>query len=267
MAQAYRNKNDKKPDLKRTVSSTSDNPELNKALQTTRRTDDIQSPNIGIYDIDTAFKHFLENGIKPTVEENGTFVPVPVLYATPENWVSAQRDGYLRDEKGKAITPLISFKRDSIDKNTEYSKLKLITDSNYTSKTFVRKYTQENKYDPFSVLNGTLPVEERYLIEMPEYVDVSYNVIIWCDYMQQLNKLVEQIIYFEGNTFGDRYRFTIKANSYSFENTNGIGEERIVRCNLSLTSKAYLLPEFRAGVATTQKSFSKSKVVWNIKTN
>ena len=33
--------------------------------------------------------------------EDGKFIPVPVLYASPENWVSAQKNGYIRDVNGK----------------------------------------------------------------------------------------------------------------------------------------------------------------------
>ena len=59
------------------------------------------------------------------IEENGKFIPVPVMYASPENWASAQKDGFMRDSNGKVQTPLISFKRNSLDVNTEYSKLKV----------------------------------------------------------------------------------------------------------------------------------------------
>ena len=47
--------------------------------------------------------------------------------------------------------------------------------------------------------------------------------------MEDLNKVVEQIIYFQGGVFGQRYKFQIKGESYSFDTTNGVGEERIVR--------------------------------------
>ena len=50
--------------------------------------------SVGIYDIDLAFKDFLEKDVKPTIKEDGKFITVPVLYASPENWVSAQKQGY-----------------------------------------------------------------------------------------------------------------------------------------------------------------------------
>ena len=242
MAYKYRNNRDEKVDLKRTQSSFSDDPILNKAKQVSRRTDDVKMPSVGIYDIDLAFKDFLEINVKPTIKENGKFIPVPVMYSTPENWASAQRDGFMKDS----------------------SKLKVLTDDD-TSRTFTKKYTQENKYDSFSELIGQSPVQENYIIDTPDYVNISYDVIVWCDYMEDLNKVVEQIIYFNGGSFGQRYKFQIKGDSYSFETTNGVGEERVVRSNVTLTAKAYLIPEHKGNTVNAQKAFGVSKIVWNTK--
>jgi len=263
MAHKYRINRDDKVDLKRTESSFSDDIMLNKAKQISRKGDDVNAPMVGIYDIDLAFKSFLENDVKPTITENGKFLIVPVMYSTPENWSSAQRDGYMRDGNGKILAPLITFKRNSVDINTEYSKLKVLTDES-TSRTFTKTYTKGNRYDAFSQLVGERDFNEYHIVDTPDYVNISYDVIVWCDYMEDLNKVVEQIIYFNGGSFGERYKFQIKGESYSFETTNGIGEERIVRSNMTLTTKAYLVPEHKGHVVNAQKAFGTSKVVWNI---
>ena len=146
------------------------------------------------------FKDFLERDVKPIIEENGKFI-ITVLYASPENW-SSQRDGFLRDGNGKVQTPLISFKRNSLDINTEYSKLKVMTDED-TSQSFIRKYSQvKNRYDQFSILQDQKPPKKKFIVDRPDYVNISYDVIVWCDYMEDLNKVVEQIIYFQGWCFG-----------------------------------------------------------------
>jgi len=266
MAYKYRTNRDEKVDLKKIDSSFSDTPELNKARQISRRNDDVKNAYIGIYDIDLAFKDFLEKDVRPTIDENGKFIPVPVMYASPENWSSAQRDGFMRDGNGKVQTPLISFKRNSLDINTEYSKLKVLTDEDST-RPFVKSYSKNNRYDAFSQLTGMQPPKkEQYLIDVPDYVNIQYDLIMWCDYMEDLNKLVEQVVYFQGGAFGDRYKFQIKGESYSFETTNGVGEERIVRSNATLAVKAYLVPEDKGKkTINTQKTFGLSKIVW--KTN
>jgi len=264
MATQYRQNRDEKVDLARTQNSFTDDVKLNKAKQISRRNDNVKNISVGIYDIDMAFKTFLEKDVRPTIEDDGKFISVPVIYASPENWVSAQKDGYLRDTNGKILTPLISFKRNSVDINTEYSKLKVLTDED-TSRTFIRKYTQKNKYDQFSQLIDTRDFNEYHIIDTPDYVNIQYDVIIWCDYMQDLNKIVEQIIYFQGGSFGERYKFQIKGESYSFETTNGVGEERIVRSNVTLTAKAYIVPEDRGKrVMNHNKSFGTSKIIWNV---
>ena len=265
MARKFRQDREEKVDLKRTESSFSDDIKLNKANQISRRNDDVKNISVGIYDIDLAFKTFLEKDVKPTIVEDGKFIPVPVMYSSPENWASAQKDGFMRDSNGKVLTPLISFKRNGLDINTEYSKLKVLTD-NDTSRTFVRKYTPQNKYDAFSQLINQKKVEEYHIVDTPDYVNITYDVIVWCDYMADLNKIVEQIVYFQGGAFGDRYKFQIKGESYSFETTNGVGEERIVRSNVTLTTKAYIVPEDRGNrVVNHQKAFGNSKIVWNVK--
>ena len=169
--------------MKRTKSSFSDDPKLNKAKQVSRRNDNVKNIQVGIYDIDLrAFKDFLERDVKPIIEENGKFIPVPVLYASPENWSSAQRDGFLRDGNGKVQTPLISFKRNSLDINTEYSKLKVMTDED-TSQSFIRKYSQENRYDQFSILQDQKPVQEKFIVDdlitLIYPMMLLYGVIIW----------------------------------------------------------------------------------------
>jgi len=95
MARKFRIDRDDKVDLKKTQSSFSDDPKLNKAKQISRKNDDVKNISVGIYDIDLAFKDFLEKDVKPTIKEDGKFITVPVLYASPENWVSAQKQGYI----------------------------------------------------------------------------------------------------------------------------------------------------------------------------
>ena len=80
--------------------------------------------------------------------------------------------------------------------------------------------------------------------------------------MEQVNKIVEQIIYFQGRSFGDRYKFVIKGDSYSFETTTGVGEDRIVRANVSLTAKAYIVPEYAAQTNNTKRRISVGKISW-----
>ena len=259
MAIKYRNTDKRKPQIIQTQSSTSVDPKLNKGKQIRRDKDNVKNVSVGIYDVDSAFKNFLEKDVRPTVEDDGRYFPVPVMYASPEKWASAQRDGFMKDDNGMILTPVIVFKRDNLSINTELSKLKVAQNED-AHQFFERKYTNVNKYDQFSVLTGENPKKEFMSVERPDYVDLQYEVIVWCDYMEQVNKVVEQIVFFQGRSFGERYKFVIKGDSYSFETIAEMGQDRITKATISLVAKAYIVPEFVGLNNNTKRTISIGKV-------
>ena len=261
MAIKYRNTDKRKPQIIQTQSSTSVDPKLNKGKQIRRDKDNVKNVSVGIYDVDSAFKNFLEKDVKPTVEDDGRYFPVPVMYASPEKWASAQRDGFMKDDNGMILTPVIVFKRDNLSINTELSKLKVAQNED-AHQFFERKYTNVNKYDQFSVLTGENPKKEFMSVERPDYVDLQYEVIVWCDYMEQVNKVVEQIVFFQGRSFGERYKFVIKGDSYSFETIAEMGQDRITKATISLIAKAYIVPEFVGLNNNTKRTISVGKAVF-----
>ena len=262
MAIKYRNTDKRKPQIIQTQSSTSVDPKLNKAKQVRRDKDNVRNISVGIYDVDSAFKNFLEKDVRPTVEDDGRFFPVPVMYASPEKWASAQRDGFMKDDNGMILTPVIVFKRDNLSINTELSKLKVAQNED-AHQAFERKYTKTNRYDQFSILTGETPKKEFMSVERPDYVDLQYEVIVWCDYMEQVNKVVEQIVFFQGRSFGERYKFVIKGDSYSFETIAEMGQDRITKATISLIAKAYIVPEYVGLNNNTKRRISKGKVVFS----
>ena len=261
MASKYRNEDKSKPNLTQTQSSTSEDVKLNKAKQLRRDQDNVKNVSVGIYDIDSAFSNFLQNDIKPTIEDDGRFYPVPVIYASPEKWASAQRDGFMKDDNGMMLTPVISFKRNNLSINTDLAKLK-VAENEDTHQMFERTYTKVNRYDQFSVLTGQTPKKEYMSVERPDYVNLEYEVVVWCDYMEQVNKIVEQIVFFQGRSFGDRYKFVIKGDSYSFETISEMGQDRITKASINLTAKAYIVPEYAAMSNNTKRRISVGKVSW-----
>jgi len=261
MAIKYRNTDKRKPQIIQTQSSTSVDPKLNKGKQIRRDKDNVKNVSVGIYDVDSAFKNFLEKDVRPTVEDDGRYFPVPVMYASPEKWASAQRDGFMKDDNGMILTPVIVFKRDNLSINTELSKLKVAQNED-AHQFFERKYTNVNKYDQFSILTGENPKREFMSVERPDYVDLQYEVIVWCDYMEQVNKVVEQIVFFQGRSFGERYKFVIKGDSYSFETIAEMGQDRITKATISLIAKAYIVPEFVGLNNNTKRTISVGKAVF-----
>jgi len=138
----------------------------NRALNTTRKTDKIKDIAIGLEDIDYALMHYFQNVIKPTIVQDGNRIAVQVMYGSPERWQSVQADGYYRDTNGKAVFPLIMFKRTNVEKNrTLGNKI----DGNLASlfQTFETRYNQRNQYDQFSVLTNRTPSKQFYVSVVP----------------------------------------------------------------------------------------------------
>ena len=236
--------------------------ENNRALQTSFKGDNTKPFNIGIQDIDQAVFYYFENVIKPSVLQNEQRIPVPVIYGSPEKWKSYQKDGYYRDLKGKGMSPLIIFKRTSIDKNrTVANKLDANNPINYG--VFEKKYSSKNYYDNFSVLNNTIPEKTYYAIVIPDYINVSYECVMFTYYVEQMNKLIEMMQYASDSYWGEPERFKFKVMIDSFSDTIEVSEteERIVKCTFSFKLAGYLTPDIiQKDLNAINKFSNKSKL-------
>jgi len=195
--------------------------------------------SIALYDVDYAIKWHLEKVIQPTITEENAIVQVPVLFAAGDKWAAVQKHGYLRDNQGKLLTPLIMIRRNSISKREDIQDLKVLETSDARI-TFERKYTNQNRYDRFN-LTQTSPVKELYSVDVPKYVQVEYELLCWTNNTSQLNEIVEQLIWFDGKAFGDTYKFITHIEPPSFETMNNTGEDRLVRATMPMRTKAYIL--------------------------
>ena len=126
--------------------------------------DDVKNFTVGIMDMDSSILYYFNEVIKPEVEVNKEKVKVPCLYASPERWVAMQTHGYLRDKKRQIITPLIVYKRTSMAKNTDISIDKLDANKPTQFYSFEKKFTQQNRYDKFSVLQNLSPEQFKELM-------------------------------------------------------------------------------------------------------
>ena len=72
------------------------------------------------------------------------------------------------------------FKRNNIEKSETMPVDKMDANDPKLHYTLERKYTQENRYDRFSVLQGLLPSKEFYSVAMPDYVNINYDFIKYC---------------------------------------------------------------------------------------
>ena len=242
-------------------------PSINKGNLTTRKNDKTKDASIGLQDHDEAIMYYFNNVINPSVITNGNRVNVPIIYGAPERWKSVQKDGYFRDKEGKLQVPLIMFKRDSIEKRRDLGN-KLDGNTPQLYYTFQERYTKQNRYDNFSVLQGRKPQKEMYKVVVPDFIRLNYTCTIWTDYISQMNKLIEMINYTSDSYWGDRERFQFNAKIDTYNNTTEIaqGENRVVKTNFGLIIQGYLVPDSlnkKLASENMQKSFTRSQVIFN----
>ena len=199
----------------------------------------IKDISIALYDVDFAIKWHLENKVQPTVTEENTIITGPVLFSTGEKWAAVQKHGYLRDNQGKILTPLIMIKRNAITKREDLQDIKVLETADERI-TFEKKYSSRNRYDRFSLLNNKVPTE-YYSVDVPKFVQVEYEIVCWTNNVSQLNEIIEQLIWFDGKAFGDTHKFNTYIDTPSFESVNTTGEDRIQRATLPMRTKAHIL--------------------------
>ena len=239
---------------------------INKGRITTRKDDNVQDVSIGLQDHDEAIMYYFNNVIKPSVIINGNRTNVPVIYGSPERWKGVQKDGYFRDKEGKLQVPLIMFKRDSVEKRRDLGN-KLDGNNPQLHYTFQEKFTKKNQYDNFSVLQNRMPQREFHTVVVPDFVKLNYTCTIWCDYIAQMNKLIETINFTSDSYWGNAEKFKFNAKIDTFSNTTEVqqGDNRIVKSDFGLVLQGYLVPDSinKELAKKPQKFYSKSTVVFN----
>lgn len=216
--------------------------------------------NIGLKDLDYAIEYYLKNVIQPTINDNGTVRPVPIYYGSPEKWKNFQADGYLRDREDKILAPIIAYKRTTVAKNRALGNK---VDANHPQVYYTQqvKYSQQNRYDQFSKLTNQKPIKTFVNTVMADFVDLTYEVIVWTDYVSHMNDIVEAILYSEGSFWGEEERFKFRTKIDNFTNTTDllVDNERIVRTNFTLTLFGYIVPDAKV----KQLSDKLSEVTYN----
>lgn len=229
----------------------------------------IKDFTIGLKDIDEALVYYFKNVIKPSVVQNGQRVPVPIMYNNPEMWTSIQADGYTRDKNGKLLAPFITFKRENIEKNRMVGN-KLDGNQANLYQIFEKKYTQHNIYDRFSLISNREPVREFIKTVVPDYVNITYSCVIFTNYIEQINPIVEAINYVSDSYWGDlkRFKFKSRIDNFSTITELNIDEDRVVKSNFTLVLNGYLIPEVMVkDLSSSKKFYSKSQILFNFETS
>jgi len=220
---------------------------------------------VKLYDVDLAIAEHMIDTVLPTVEIFQEKQKIPVVYGNPERWKAIRKDGYLRDKKGVIQIPLVMFKRNSIARDDTMQS----TMNRHVSYPSVSRYSKKHKYDRFSAITASEKPLNFYDIIIPDYVTISYEVIIWTDFTEHMNKIVEAFQYATDEYWGDKSGFKFRVRIDNFDNTTEVGEgtQRIVRTNFTMAVNAYLLPEQFDNESTHKKSLGPKKVIFGTETD
>jgi glutaredoxin len=237
---------------------------LNRAEQIRRDDDVIRTPKRTVYDIDYAIKWYIDNEIQPQVTHQKELINVPVIFANGEKWDNVQRLGYIRDEKGMLQSPLLMIKRNSVVERSELQNLDVNRTQPGSKLVYRNKYNSRNRYE-----DELFPIpkyekagsQELYLIDIPKYVTVSYDLMMWCDFTTQLNSLVDQVLPYNKFMWGNgQNRFSTYMETVNFETINTVGTDRLVRATVPITVHGTLLSGQESRESTLKKMYSVKKV-------
>ena len=213
--------------------------------------------SVTLKDIDSSVLNHVKKVIRPKVQEANETVDVNVMYGNEERWKSVRKRGVMRDKNGSIILPLIMLKRTEISKNT-ISGQGFEHDVTGENVQVVRNssWSKDNHYDRFSVQTNIKPKYENLVTGMPDFTDITYEFILWTNFIEQMNPLVETFVAqsntYWGNT--EQYKFLCSLDSISDASEMNIDGERFVKSTFSIISKAYLLPEYINSVINSKKS-------------
>jgi hypothetical protein len=236
--------------------------------QRTVKGDEVKQFTVGLKDVDAAIVYYFNNVIRPSVIQNSIKVNVPVMYGSPERWAAVQKEGFVRDKNGKIQTPLIMFKRDSIEKNRSLGN-KMDANNPIHFGVFEKKYSTKNVYDRFSTLNNRIPVREFYGVIIPDYVNLVYSCTIFTEYVEQMNKIVESINFASDSYWGDPERFKFRASIDTYSTTTELtqGTDRTVKTTFQIKMAGYIVSDaINTSVGNPNKFFSKSAVSFGMET-
>jgi hypothetical protein len=227
-----------------------------------------QNYSITLKDIDTSILNHVKNIMKPVVKEANETFKIPVYYGNEERWKAVRKRGVMRDKNGSLILPLIMLKRTEVNRN-DLSGQSYSHDLKNQHISVVRNssWSKDNQYDRFSVQQGVKPAYENIVTSMPTYSDITYEFILWTNFIEQMNPLVELFADQSHTYWGESTDMKFLCTTDSISDASEVTQdgERFIKSTFNVVTKAYLLPEYLNSVVTnkisnTRKELTPSRV-------
>jgi hypothetical protein len=161
------------------------------------------------------------------------------------------------------------FKRENVEKNRTVGN-KLHGNTAHLYQVVGSIYNARIAYDQFDVLNNRTPSEQYYITVVPDYVTLTYSCIIFTDFIEQNNKIVEAVQYASDSYWGDPARWKFRASIDTFTTTTLLenNTDRAAKSTFSLKVQGYIIPDTvnKAMATARSKFYTKSQVVFTFET-
>ena len=233
-----------------------------------RRDNDAEDREVqsSITDVDYAITYELDQNFNFHVQQNGEQIKVPVIWDSQERWTWARQQRRLKSIKDKVLLPLIVINRTDVSDHPSHVTRPQITQLNHTGRTLSvrQRYSKNNRYDQFTALQNRQPEREYYIAEIPQFLEVSYDVTVYTEYRWQMDEITDMINYYKNSHWGDDEGsvriFYTKIDSIN-EEVQMSDEARYVEASLSLSVDGYIVPDERQdGEPALQKERSPSSI-------
>ena len=235
-----------------------------RAQQIRRDNDNVKVPKVTLYDHDYALFFHLTEKIKLHVISNNIKIPVPVMFGNGEKWSQIRQYGFLRDNNRKVLAPIIILKRNDVSMDERISLAPGQTfggnSTLYPNLKLIPYKTNGMQYDRVQGQYLTKESTEFYLMDVPDYVRITYDMIIWTDLQEQMNTILQMIIPTDNHMWGDYYTFRTKIQSITHDNVNVPGEDRLIKTTVNLQVDGYLRNEYEYQQNKIQKAYSIKRV-------
>lgn len=233
--------------------------------------------------VDQAVFDYFDKKLAIKVDTERGREQVPTLFVGGERWKLIRKNNF-RDENGTLILPIIAIKRVDIDRTPGFGGMAQEVPEVVVSRVIHPKSSNLQSLVKARKVKGfpevTPPVIREYLtIPYPDFCQVFYEIMIWSQYQQQMNEILEKIFYnydfrdsfvmpvdYDGkNPKGGGYYFvgfregnvTPQGNQEDFTD-----QERIIQYMYNLKVSAYLMMDPKDETLSYGKDSEGKKVVY-----
>ena len=245
-------------------------------------------PSLTIEDVDRAFFELFQNRLpffyRTSKSKDGEQKRIPVIFSTGERFAISSKKEPVRDKNGALILPLISISRSNITQenakgggiNDRFNEL--VVKRKISKEDPLYQSIQEKPNDFFEntgrVLQPRLTkgIYETIVIPMPKYFTLSYDIVVWSQYQQQVNDAIQVMLgsYLQPGSRNIKIKtkkgyWIVAYFSEEISQDSNVSDfsdsERLLKVNFSAQVPAYLvLPEFPGSMKPIKKYVSAPQI-------